>query len=249
LGNFIIPPSLSRPVSQPGRARICGRKRQHLHRLPAGELLGAVARVALAVAGHRCVDRHDQRVETGEPRALDAGHGHRLSADDVELIPRRRDGRGANVLEPAARQRGQDVARARDAGRARRHLFAARVEEPRAADRREKKGQIERGAEDRRSQVALRRRDGVPRAERHVVEDSAVFAQRDFVVGPAVDVVEHHARQPAFGQQAQVGDVDGAFQTHPQRKIMPDIRCIECPGLKEASTFSSNIRSSSRLAR
>jgi hypothetical protein len=139
------------------------------------------------------------------------GHRDRPSADHVELIPGRRDRRGADVFEPAARQRGQDVARARDPGRARRHFFAARVEEPRAADRREEKRQIERGAEDGRPQIALRRRDGVPRAERDVVEDPAVLSKRDLVVGAAVDVVEHDPGQAALGQHAKVGDVDSAL--------------------------------------
>ena len=41
------------------------------------------------------------------------------------------------------------------------------------------------------------------------VEDAAVVAQRDFVLGAAVGVVEDDARQPALGEAPQVGDIDG----------------------------------------
>jgi hypothetical protein len=46
-------------------------------------------------------------------------------------------------------------------------------------------------------QIGARREDAVARAEPDGVEDAAIVAQRDLVLGPTVDVVEDDARQAA----------------------------------------------------
>ena len=89
-------------------------------------------------------------------------------------------------------------------------FFAARIEHPAAADRREQERQLERRAEHRRTQIHGRGRHRRARTERDVVEGAAVLPQRDLRVGAAVDVVEDHARQPPLRQLAEVFDVDRA---------------------------------------
>src|SRR5437762_8523047 len=93
-------------------------------------------------------------------------------------------------------------------------LLAAREKQSRAADGPEQKGEIHRRSEHRRAQIRLRYDGRVARAKREVRKDPGVFAERDLVVGAAVDVVEHDFREPALRQAAKVGDVDGARHIH-----------------------------------
>ena len=92
---------------------------------------------------------------------------------------------------------------------ARRDALAARIEHAAEAERREQERQIERGAEHRGAQIGIRRLHALARPERHVGERALVVAQRDFVFGAAVDVVEDDRRQAALRHSPQVGDVDG----------------------------------------
>ena len=189
-------------------------------RLSGDQLLHAVAHVALAQAGDGRVDGDDQRGTSGGVRAFDRAQRDVAAADEVELIPDGTARRCCHVLDRAAGQRRQDVRRARRACRASGRFFTARVEHPAAADRREQNGQIERRAEHRRSQIARAGGDRGPRPERHVFERPAVFAQRDFGVGAAVDVVEDDARKALLRREPQVGYADGATQhagRHPRR--------------------------------
>jgi hypothetical protein len=71
------------------------------------------------------------------------------------------------------------------------------VEAAAAADRRKEEG--------RRSAAGVR--DGAARPAGDVLERTTVLAERDVAVGPAVDVLEDHARQRALRQPPQVGDV------------------------------------------
>ena len=103
----------------------------------------------------------------------------------------------------------------------------------RAADRREQERQIEVRAEDGGPQIGARREHGVARAERDGVEDAAVVAQRDLVLGAAVGVVEDDARQPALGEAPQVGDVDGLGDAADGHGL-PSIECVLDPDLTEA---------------
>ena len=89
-------------------------------------------------------------------------------------------------------------------------FLASRIEQAAAADRREQQRERERKAEHRGPHVARGSRDGTPRAEYHRVECAAVLAERDLAVRAAIDVIEHDARQAAFGEPPQIGDVDDA---------------------------------------
>ena len=59
------------------------------------------------------------------------------------------------------------------------------------------------------------------RQQAHALEGGAVLAQRDLVLGAAVEEVEDRARQPAFRQPAQVLDVDGLLQGHNCGSTLP----------------------------
>ncbi len=127
----------------------------------------------------------------------------------VELIPERTGRLGADVFEPLAGERGQDVGRPRRVRLARRDTLAARIEHATEAERSEQERQIEGGAEHGGAQIGIRRLDALARTERDVSERALVVTQRDFVLGAAIDVVEDDRRQTRLRHSPQVGDVDG----------------------------------------
>jgi len=71
------------------------------------------------------------------------------------------------------------------------------------------KGQIE--ADDADAEIAFVEGDGVARAKEDVVEGAGIFAQRGFVVGTAVEVIEDGAREAALGETAKILDVHYAW--------------------------------------
>jgi hypothetical protein len=56
----------------------------------------------------------------------------------------------------------------------------------------------------------LRNGNGPAWAKRDVVKDAAVFAERNFAVSAAVEIVEDDAREATLGDCAKVVNVDGA---------------------------------------
>jgi hypothetical protein len=63
-------------------------------------------------------------------------------------------------------------------------------------------------AEHRHRLVEVARVDQHPRAKGNPLERRSILAERDFVLRPAVDEVEHCTRQPAFRKLAQVVNVN-----------------------------------------
>ena len=182
---------------------------QHRPRIAGEEFLRPVPEIAFPQTGDGRVDGDEERGRTGLHGALEASRGDVTAADLVELIPERTFGAGAHFVDAAAGQCRERVCRARFAGGSSGDNFAARVEHPAAADRRQRKRKRKVVAEDPRAQVN-RRRDRGPRPKQYVFEDSTVLAQRDFAIGATVDVVERDSRQPAFGQASEVGNVEDA---------------------------------------
>ena len=92
---------------------------------------------------------------------------------------------------------------------ARGDALAARIEHAAEAEWRQQERQIERGAEHGRAEIGLRWRvHALARPEGHVGKRALIGAQRDLVLGAAVDIVEDHWRQTALRHPAQVGNVD-----------------------------------------
>ena len=88
--------------------------------------------------------------------------------------------------------------------------LALRIEHPAEADGREQERQIVRRTEDAGAKVRGRRLHALPRPERHLRERAFVGAQRDLVLGAAVDVAEDDGREPAPGEAPEVRDIDDA---------------------------------------
>jgi hypothetical protein len=178
------------------------------------QLLDAVAEIALAQSWNARIDRHDQR---REPRLLGAvQHVYRrfAAAAQIYLVPRGTVGRGANLLHRRPRQGREDVAGTGLSGRSRRQHFAVRIEHAAAAHGCEDERQFERHAEHAGLQIDGGYRDRAARAERNLLERPDVIAQRDFGIGAAVDVIEHHPGQPALRQPAQITDIEYMWGTN-----------------------------------
>jgi hypothetical protein len=190
---------------------MCQEARQvgkHLQRVATDQVLGAVARIPLAITGDGRVDRHDQSRVSGRGRAVDRGAGHVATAAQIQLIPARAARRGLDLFEPRSGQRRQRVDRPGLPGGGGRRRFGAGPDHAAAADRRQDERKRNRLTEHRRRQVDRRQIQPVLGSEDDVIEHAAVLAQRDLVVGGAVDVVEHDAWQACAGGAPEILDVD-----------------------------------------
>ena len=169
--------------------------------------------VALAVAGHRDVDRELQRDVLGVLRAL-----HELAAqapvlEHVDLEDLRPVGELRGVLDVRRRDARQREDRAARVRRARGRALAFVVEQPLQRRRRAEERPVDLLAEQRRRHVDLRHVDERARQELVRVERRGVAPQRPFVVGRAVDVVEHRRGHVPARELAQLRDVVAALDT------------------------------------
>jgi hypothetical protein len=76
------------------------------------------------------------------------------------------------------------------------------------ADRGEHGGERDFASEHRCPQLALGHSDRLPRTERDAFKGAAIFAQSDFAVGGAVEIVEDHSWYAALGYAPKVGNID-----------------------------------------
>ena len=134
--------------------------------------------------------------------------GDGAAADQIKLVPSGAFGGGANVFKRMTGDGGERVNRARFAGGSGGGNFSAAMHHAAVTDGRENggKGKIE--GEDSRANVAFGHGDGPAGAESDVVEDAAIFAESDFAVSAAVEIVEDDARKAAFCHFAEIVDAD-----------------------------------------
>ena len=86
--------------------------------------------------------------------------------------------------------------------------FAGRMHQAAVADGSQQRRKRKVEPEHARPQIAGRHGYRLTRPERERLECPAVLAQRDFVFGAAVDVIEHRLRQAPPRQRSQVLDID-----------------------------------------
>jgi hypothetical protein len=60
------------------------------------------------------------------------------------------------------------------------------------------------------AQVTLGNSNSLSRAKGDVLENPAVFAHRDFILGAAIEIVEDYSGETALRQAAKVMDIDHA---------------------------------------
>jgi hypothetical protein len=84
------------------------------------------------------------------------------------------------------------------------------MHQPRITDRTQHERQIEPVPQDRHAEIAGRCRHGKARLEDHFLEGALAVPQGHFVIGGAVEIIEHRIRQPGPRQIAQILDVDDA---------------------------------------
>jgi hypothetical protein len=84
------------------------------------------------------------------------------------------------------------------------------VHQAAVADGREQARESEVEAKDANAQIAFVEGDGVAGTKEYVVKGAGIFAERGFVLGAAVEIVENGARETALGEAAKIFDVDDA---------------------------------------
>ena len=173
----------------------------------------AVARVALAESGDRRVDGDDKGVETGLFGAVDGVLGDGATTDQIKLIPGRAFGGGADVFQGMAGDGGEGVDGASVAGCGCGGTFAtvaAGIHHAGITDRSENRGKRKVERKDASANIGFGNGDGPARAEEDVIKDAAIFAESDFAVGAAIEVIENNAREAALRHFAKIVDVDDA---------------------------------------
>jgi hypothetical protein len=123
---------------------------------------------------------------------------------------------------------GENVGGARVAGGARCAHFAHGMHEAAVADRGEQERESEIEAKNACAQVAVGERDGVARPEGDVLINAAVFAQRNFAFGAAIEVIEDGAgtRRLAMARKSPMLTTRGEATERADR-VIPDERFVE----------------------
>jgi hypothetical protein len=88
------------------------------------------------------------------------------------------------------------------------------MHQPAISDRREQDGKRKIEAENAGAQIAIREGNGVARAKSNVVEDAAVFAERNLTFGAAIEVVKYGLRHSLAGDGAEVLDANNPGRCH-----------------------------------
>src|SRR5262249_42192710 len=152
-------------------------ERQCRPEVVAQKLFRAVSRVSFPESRNGRVDGHDKRRDTCGSSARDCRLSDISTTDEGQLVPHRNGGCGLHTLQPASGKGGQNIGRAGGARGAGGDAFAARIEHAAAADRSEQEWKIEAGTENRCSEIAARKRDGIAWSKCDRLEYPAVFAQ------------------------------------------------------------------------
>ena len=164
--------------------------------------------VPLALAQHRRVDGDHEGAVAGGLRALDQHLDDPAVPPHVELVPDGAGRRLRDLLHRADRHGAGGVDDALPAGGPRGHRLAARPEHAGEAGRREDQRRRDGDAEDGRRLVPPAHVLERPGPEPVAVKSRLVGAERDLVLGAAVDVVEQRPRQPPARRRPEVVDRD-----------------------------------------
>jgi hypothetical protein len=88
----------------------------------------------------------------------------------------------------------------------RRSHFSSGMHQAAIANRGEQKGQRKIEAQNLRAQTAFRKRDRMPRPKSNVVENPAVFPERNLALGSAIEIVKNGFRQSLARDRAEIFD-------------------------------------------
>ena len=165
------------------------------------------ARVALAIAAHRCVDRQHERAVAAVARLRDQLPRDALVAEDVQLEPARPADCG-HFGRRRRRERREAHDRPRVACRARRRHLSVGMRDALERDRRDEQRHRDLLPEHGRRRAARLDVDEHPRAEHPAAIRLDVVAQRQLVAGAAGVVAVRSGLQPLRGEPLVVPDVE-----------------------------------------
>ena len=164
--------------------------------------------VAFAPAEHSRVDGEDERLVAAGRRPADQAPDVVPVVPHVHLEPESGTvaGHGSTLLDrPGAHGRERER-HPGPAGGAYHGQLAVGIGDAGEADRSRDVGEGDGSSEQGRRRVGLGHTPQAPGPELQAPVGLNVAPQRDLILGPAVDVVEHPAREPLLGHAAQVGD-------------------------------------------
>ena len=187
---------------------------QHVRRGKARRRGEARAQAAFAVAADDRIHSERDRVELRLARGVEHRPVEPLVVVDVELEQLGAGGERTRFGEADRRE----ARNARDGAGIRRgaehRALALPVEEPLERGRREEERHRDFAAEQRRFHVDAFDPGEHARDEVAAVERGAVAAAGDFVVGGAVDIVEHRPGQAALRERTEIVDIVAVGQAH-----------------------------------
>ena len=185
-----------------------GQVADHVQRVPQTQARRdreAVAQVTLAHAQDLVVDCQHERLVGGRRSAFGHRAGQAAIAVDEGLEPACPGMARGEVLDGDGRAVAHHVDRAGRSRGLRGDELAMRPQQPGETRRPEQHRQGEAAAEQLDAQITLARAVERLREQLDLGQSRLVAAQRALVTGATVAEVEHHARQRALGETAQVG--------------------------------------------
>ena len=87
---------------------------------------------------------------------------------------------------------------------------AAGIHHAGITDRSENRGKRKVERKDASANIGFGNGDGPARTEEDVVKDATIFAESDFAVGAAIEIIENNAREAALRHFAKIVDIDDA---------------------------------------
>ena len=168
-------------------------KRNFCKGVAAGQFSQAIAKIALAHAGHRRVNRHHQGGKTCLLRPDQHGFGGFTAADKIKLIPQRARRRGHDILQQMSRCGRKNICSTGCASGPGNANFTFVMHDAGASHWRQENGKRNLRSQHRGSQVALGHGDSVTGSERVSIECRAVGRQGRLVLGGAIKKFVNHS--------------------------------------------------------
>ena len=105
---------------------------------------------------------------------------------------------------------GENVGGAGFSSRTRSRNLAARMHEPAIAHGREHEWKRKIEAQNRSAQTAIGEGYGMTRTKGHVIENSAILAQRDFAFGAAIEIIKNRLWNALTRDGTKIFDADNS---------------------------------------
>ncbi len=172
------------------------------------QFLHAVAGIALSQSGDGRIHGDHQCGKSCAASPVDRALCRFASSHQIQLIPARPLRRCFHILQLMAGDGRENVARASfSRGVSGRNLTVG-MHQSAVSNRRQHRRESEFVAEHLCLQVTIANGHRAPRTKKHIAKCAAVFRQRKFALGTAIQIIKHRPGKPALRHAAQIFDID-----------------------------------------